>query len=44
MFKQFSSLLIQMEEDQFSFNMTIQVMQNQTNINTGEILKKYKIT
>jgi hypothetical protein len=33
-----------MEEDQLSFDMTIQMVQNQTKINMREILKKYKIT
>jgi hypothetical protein len=33
-----------MEEDRLSFERTIQVVQNQTKISTGEILEKYKIT
>jgi hypothetical protein len=33
-----------MEDDHMSFNKTIQTMHNQTKINTGEILEKYKIS
>jgi hypothetical protein len=33
-----------MEDDNLSFDKTIWVMQNQTKINTGEIIEKYKIS
>jgi hypothetical protein len=33
-----------MEDNQLSFDMTIQAMQNQTKINIEEILENYKIT
>jgi hypothetical protein len=33
-----------MEENQLCFDKTIQVVQNQTKINMGEILEKYNIT
>jgi hypothetical protein len=33
-----------MEDNQLSFDKTIRAMQNQTKINTREILEKYKIT
>jgi len=33
-----------MEDDHLSFDRTIQVVQNQTKINTGEIFEKYKIS
>ncbi len=33
-----------MEEDQLNFDRTIWAVQNQTKINRGEILEKYKIT
>jgi hypothetical protein len=33
-----------MEENQLSFDKTIQTEQNQTKINMGEILQKYNIT
>jgi hypothetical protein len=33
-----------MEDNQLSFDRTIRVVQNQTNINTREIFEKYKIT
>ncbi len=32
-----------MEENRLSFDKTIQAIQNQTKINMGEILEKYKI-
>ncbi len=43
-FVQFLSLTTSMEEDGLSFDRTIHVVQNQTNINMGEILEKYNIT
>jgi len=33
-----------MEDNHLSFNRIVQVMQNQTKINTGEILEKYNIS
>jgi hypothetical protein len=33
-----------MDDDHLSFNRTIQVVQNQTKINTREILEKYKFS
>jgi hypothetical protein len=33
-----------MKDDNLSFDKTIQALQNQTKINVGEILEKYKIS